>query len=148
MLYYLSLVLAGIAYGAVYSLAGMGVVLTYKATGIFNFAHGTIAVLAAYVYWQITGPSYDGGWNKPVILGAAVAILVVGPLLGLALEVCVFRPLQRSGATTVEKLVATVGVFVLLLGIVVQIWTFKLRNVSPLFSRRALHLHGNDLVMG
>ena len=37
---------------------------------------------------------------------------------------------------------------VLLLGIVVQIWTFKLRNVAPLFSRKALHLHGNDLIMG
>ncbi|MGI8663667.1 MAG: ABC transporter permease [Acidimicrobiales bacterium] len=147
-MFYLSLVLAGIAYGAVYSLAGMGVVLTYKATGIFNFAHGTIAVLAAYVYWQITGPRFDGGWDRSVILGAAVAILVVGPLLGLALEVFVFRPLQRSGATTVEKLVATVGVFVLLLGVVVQIWSFKLRNVKPLFSQRAIHLHGDELIIG
>jgi branched-chain amino acid transport system permease protein len=149
VLYYLSLVLAGIAYGSVYSLAGMGVVLTYRATGIFNFAHGTIAVFAAYIYWQITGEAYDGGWHQPVIVGAIVAIFLVGPLLGLALEVLVFRPLERSGATTVEKLVATVGVFVLLLGIVVQIWTFRVRTIkATLFPQTTIHLHGNELTIG
>ena len=38
MSFWLSLILAGIGTGCIYSLAGMGIVLTYKATGIFNFA--------------------------------------------------------------------------------------------------------------
>lgn len=114
-MYYLSLILAGISLGAIYSLAGIGVVLTYRATGIFNFAHGAIAVLSAYVYWQLSG-KLDNAWGWPAWPSAFIAIFVVGPLVGFVLEVAVFRPLQRSGASTVEKLVATVGAFVLLIG--------------------------------
>ena len=36
MEFWLSLILAGIGTGCIYSLAGMGIVLTYKSTGIFN----------------------------------------------------------------------------------------------------------------
>src|SRR5690349_10268041 len=121
-MYYLSLALAGVASGAVYSLAGIGVVLTYRATGIFNFAHGAIAVLAAYVYWQMSG-KLDDAWGWPPWISAVIAIAVLGPLLGLVLEVGVFRPLARSGASIIEKLVATVGAFVLIIGVVTFVWT-------------------------
>ena len=53
MSFWLSLILAGIGTGCIYSLAGMGIVLTYKATGIFNFAHGAIAMFVAYILWQL-----------------------------------------------------------------------------------------------
>ena len=51
--FWLQVVLAGIATGCIYSLAGMGVVLTYKATGVFNFAHGAVAMIA---------PTPSGSW--------------------------------------------------------------------------------------
>ena len=144
---FLSLALAGLATGAIYSLAGIGVVLTYRATGIFNFAHGAIAVLAAYLYWQMSGKDSDGwGWN--VALAAVIAIVVVGVVIGLLLEIAVFRPLERSGASTVEKLVATVGAFVLLIGGVVYVWTARVRLPAPLFPTDPVHLHGQQLTIG
>jgi branched-chain amino acid transport system permease protein len=141
--YYLQLILAGISLGAVYSLAGIGVVLTYRATGVFNFAHGSIAVLAAYAYWQMGG-TLDDAWGWPSWLAAILAIFVLGPIIGFVLEVAVFRPLERSGASTVEKLVATVGAFVLAIGVVAYIWTFRKRDVPELFSRKTIHLFGSD----
>ena len=38
---------------SVYGLAGTGLVLTYKTSGIFNFAHGTIAALMAYAFYDL-----------------------------------------------------------------------------------------------
>ena len=47
---------AGLALGAVAALSGVGMLVTYRATGVFNMAHGAVAMLAAYLYWQLTDP--------------------------------------------------------------------------------------------
>src|SRR5438105_9018455 len=74
-------IIAGLVSGAVYGLAATGLVLTYKTSGIFNFAHGALATVAAYVfYWLHVRHHVD--W-KPA---AFVSVLVVGPLLGLVME--------------------------------------------------------------
>lgn len=141
-MFYVQLIITGIAEGALKSVAGMGIVLTYKATGIFNFAHGAIGVFVAYTMFQLTAE-----WGLPVGLGAPIAVVIVGPLVGVLVERVVFRPLARKGATTTEKLVATLGVFVLLLGIVQVIWTGRVRVLPKLFPARPINLPG-ELTMG
>ena len=46
-------IITGLVTGAVYGLAGVGLVLTYKTSGIFNFAHGALATVAAYVFYAL-----------------------------------------------------------------------------------------------
>ena len=48
---FLAYTIAGLVTGAVYGIAASGLVLTYTTSGIFNFAQGAIAMLAAYAYW-------------------------------------------------------------------------------------------------
>ena len=134
-MFYLQLILAGIATGCIYSLAGMGVVLTYKATGVFNFAHGAIAMFVAYTLWQM-----NAEWGVPIVIAAPISLLVIGPGIGLLLERLVFRPLERRGATTSEKLVATLGIFTLLLGLAFVIWTGTVRQGPRLISNRPIEL--------
>jgi branched-chain amino acid transport system permease protein len=140
--FWVQLTIAGIATGCIYALAGMGLVLTYKATGIFNFAHGAIAMLVAYVLWEAKVQ-----WHWPLWLAAFFALFIVGPGIGIMLERLVFRPLARRGATTAEKLVATVGVFIICFGLAFQVWTGKVRQGPRLITNRGLHLaHG--LILG
>jgi len=138
----LQIILIGLAVGSIYAMAGLGLVLTYKATGVFNFAHGAIGVFVAYVNFQL-----NTEWGVPIGIAAPVSILVIAPLLGMLLERAVFRPLQRRGATTTEKLVATLGVFVLVLGIVITIWSGKSRVGPSVFSPRGFNLT-DDLLLG
>src|SRR4051794_7414364 len=116
MLYW-QLALAGIASGSIAALSGLGLVLTYRATGIFNFAHGAVAMFVAYLLWQT-----HVGWGWPLAVSAIVAILFAGPLIGVGLERVVFRPLEVRRASTSEKLVATLGVFVVFVGLATTIW--------------------------
>jgi len=125
MLYW-QLALAGIASGSIAALSGLGLVLTYRATGIFNFAHGAVAVFVAYILWQCSI-----GWGWPVALSAILAIVVVGPLIGILLERFVFRPLEVRRASTSEKLVATLGVFVVLVGLCQTIWGGGSKTDTP-----------------
>src|SRR5437660_9115186 len=142
MEFWLSLILAGIGTGCIYSLAGMGIVLTYKATGIFNFAHGAIAMFVAYILWQM-----NSEWHISLAIAAPVTLLIVGPGIGLILERVIFRPLQRRGAGTSEKLVATLGVFLLLVGLALKIWTGTERHGPELVSNKPVHLT-SGLIIG
>lgn len=140
---WVQLIVAGVAAGAIYSLAGMGLVLTYRATGVFNFAYGAIAVLVAYVVWQL-----NQQWHLPLVPSAFIGIFVIGPGVGVGLERFVFRPLERRGATQSERLVAILGVFLLLLGAMYGIWTGQVREQVPhLVSGHALSL-GSGVRLG
>jgi branched-chain amino acid transport system permease protein len=135
--FWLQVILVGISTGCIYSLAGMGVVLTYKATGVFNFAHGAVAMIVAYCLWQLASQ-----WHVPLIPAALIALLVIGPGIGLLLERVVFRPLERRGAGQTEKLVATLGIFLLLLGLAYAIWTGTVRQAPALVSSTSIDLGG------
>jgi branched-chain amino acid transport system permease protein len=124
----LSFVLVGIAIGSVYAMAAIGLVFTYKATGVFNFAHAPIAILVAYVFWQTRA---DWGW--PLWAAAGLSLFVVAPGIGLVCERFVFRPLERAGASTAAKLAATMGLFVFVLGIVFSVWGGTSKPAPSLF---------------
>ena len=110
---YVQIIITGIFAGSVYAIGGAGIVLTYKATGVFNLAHFTIGLFAAYVLWQL-----NGVWGISLWISAPLVLLVLGPGIGILLERFVFRSLQRRRASTSEKIVANLGVLVLFLGLV------------------------------
>lgn len=126
---------AGLALGAIAALSGVGLLVTYRTTGVFNLAHGAIAVLAAYLLWQAVDV-----WHVPVGIAAAVVLLVVAPGLGVLAERAVFRPLQRRGASAAESLVATLGVLVLIVGTTYAIWGVQAREAPSLLPTRPWHV--------
>jgi branched-chain amino acid transport system permease protein len=115
--FYLQIAILGIIFGCLYALSATGIVITYTATGVFNIAHFAIALFAGYLGWQL-----NGVWGVPLLLAVPIVLLVCGPLLGLLLERTVFRPLQQSKASSSEKLVAALGVTVVILALINVIW--------------------------
>lgn len=95
-------IVVGITTGAVYGLAALGLVLTYKTSGIFNFAHGAIAAVAAYAYYQ-----FRIEWSLPTWISLAIAVVVLPPVIAVVME-RIARGL--AGGTATAKIVATVGI--------------------------------------
>jgi branched-chain amino acid transport system permease protein len=115
--YYVQIAVIGVFFGSLYALSGTGIVLTYTATGVFNIAHFAVALLAGYLGWQLSGR-----WGLPLVVVVPIVLIVCGPLLGLVLERVVFRPLQERRASSSERLVAALGVSVVILAVVNAIW--------------------------
>ena len=138
----IDLAIAGIGIGAVAALAGLGLLVTYQLTGVFNLAFGAIAMMSAYLVWWLVRVEH---W--PVGTAAAVVLIIGCPMLGLLLDRVVFRPLQRRDHSPAETLTATVGVFVLLVGTAFTIWGGQARTDAPsLASGRVLALPGDTVV--
>jgi ABC-type branched-subunit amino acid transport system ATPase component/branched-subunit amino acid ABC-type transport system permease component len=105
----LPFVILGITAGSVYGLTGTGLVLTYKTSGIFNFAQGAVATTGAYVFYIL----HDDVLHLPAVPTALICVFVVGPVLGLGME-AMARRLADASATT--KVVATVGLVLVVQG--------------------------------
>ncbi|WP_435216890.1 ABC transporter permease subunit [Streptomyces sp. bgisy034] len=120
------LTLAGLSVGSAAALTGIGLVVTYRSTGVLNFAHGAIAMVCAYVLRQCV---VEWGW--PLWAGATVTLLVLAPGIGMLLERFVFRPLSVLGSDPAQTLVASIGVFVLLVGGAALLWGQGARADAP-----------------
>lgn len=105
----LPFVVSGIASGAIFGLAATGLVLTYKTSGIFNFGHGALATAAAYVfYWLHIDHELD--WK----IAFFVAVFLLGPLMGLVMELIARR---LSSQPTAWKVVGTAGIILIVQGL-------------------------------
>jgi len=105
----LPFVILGITAGSVYGLTGTGLVLTYKTSGIFNFAQGAVATTGAYVFYIL----HDDVLRLPAVPTALICVFVVGPVLGLGME-AMARRLADASATM--KVVATIGLVLVVQG--------------------------------
>lgn len=103
----LGFVLSGLVSGALYALLATGLVLSYSASGLFNFAHGATAYLCALAFYEL-----HSGFGWPAVPTALLLVLVVAPGIGWALDRLMFRKLARVGETA--QIVATIGLLVAL----------------------------------
>jgi len=95
-------IVLGAISGAVYGLAGVGLVLTYKTSGILNFAHGAVAAIGAFSFYALH-VQHHVAWP----LAAAICVLVVGPLVGFFFERLASAV---AGSALAVQVTATVGV--------------------------------------
>ena len=128
MAIFLSFTVVGLVAGCVYALIATGLVVTYNTTGIFNFAHGAIAMVSAYTFWQ-----FWQGWGWPAPLALFMVLFVLAPLFGLVIERVLMRPLQ--GAPVDLTLVVTLGLLLFLVGLAQVIWKpDQVRNLPAFFN--------------
>jgi ABC-type branched-subunit amino acid transport system ATPase component/branched-subunit amino acid ABC-type transport system permease component len=104
---FLGYVLTGLVSGAIFAVMASGLTLSYAATGVFNFAHGATAFLAAFVFFEL-----NTGLHWPAWIAAIVVIGVVAPLIGYLLHWAMFRGLAQAGETA--QIVATIGLTIAL----------------------------------
>lgn len=116
----------GVALGGTSALLAVGISQIFRVTGVLNFAHAGFAMVAAYLYaWLPT----EHGWSPWPAAAAAVAVVTV---LGTVAEAAVLGRLRRAPFTS--KVIVTLGLYVLLQGLVLQTFGFDPKSAPLLFS--------------
>ena len=111
--FFIEVLVGGLLAGVMYSLVALGFVLIYKASGVFNFAQGTMVFFAALTYVSLV----ERGWNAWLALVVTLAVMVA---LGVATERVVLRPLINQPQITL--FMATIGLTFVLEGLSQLIW--------------------------
>jgi ABC-type branched-subunit amino acid transport system ATPase component/branched-subunit amino acid ABC-type transport system permease component len=140
---YVIFLLLGLANGAVFAALALSLVVTYRSSGVVNFATGAVALVTAYTYAFLR----EGklllllpGLPQSVKVGvlgfwpAATLALGITAVLGLVLYLLVFRPLRT--APPVARAVASIGVMVILTGVMTQRVGVNPVTVGPILPTR------------
>jgi branched-chain amino acid transport system permease protein len=96
--------LLGLGTGALIAGIGLGVVLTYRGSGVINVATGAMAMAAGYAFYSLKTVV-----DTPLALLGTLAFTIV---LGTAVELLCFRPLRT--ASPLARLVSSLGVLLTL----------------------------------
>jgi branched-chain amino acid transport system permease protein len=125
------LTVQGLALGAVYGSLALALVLVYRATRVVNFAQGELAMATTYVAYQLIkwGLTY---WE------AFFATLAIAFVLGTVLEVALVRPVQHR--SVIAAVIVTVGLFILIDGVVNWIWGGDFKSMPSPFGTRTYTL--------
>jgi branched-chain amino acid transport system permease protein len=114
MEYFANLVANGLVIGATYGMTAMAFALIYKATGVVNFAQGEVMMLTAYVAYSL---AMALGWSfGPLMLVVVPAAMLTGFLI----ERIFIRPML--GEPTFSIVMVTIGLAVIIRGVVALIW--------------------------
>src|SRR5439155_9081870 len=125
---FISTLFLGAVFGSIYALLAYGLVLTFRTSGVFNFAQGALGMFFAFVYYQLQQGGqmhlivgdYTMRWHLPTAIALPLVVLVLAPLVGVGLDAILFRKLRDAGA--VVQIVATIGLLITFFGIALVVW--------------------------
>ena len=121
MQFFFEVLIGGLLSGVMYSLVALGFVLIYKASGVFNFAQGSMVFFAALTFVGLMEHGLSFGVALLVTLLAMI-------LLGLLIEKFVLRPLVNQ--PQISLFMATIGLSFLIEGLAQLLWGANVRGLD------------------
>ncbi len=119
----LQITIEGTLTGLLYGLVALGFVVIFRASRIVNLAQGQLVLVGAYVMGTLLA-------SLPLPV-AVVLALGASLLIGVAIERLVFRPL--IGQPVFSIVMASIGLLILLQGVVQLIWGAQTRPFAQIF---------------
>jgi branched-chain amino acid transport system permease protein len=129
-------VINGIVAGAAYVLFGLSFWVIFRVCRFFHFAHGAVYAAAAYF-----GFLFSTHLGLPLPASIVAAVTASG-LLGMAIDVAVYRPLRRRHASSVVLLLASLGTYIVLQNAISMGFGDATRSLRPRVAAHALDLLG------
>lgn len=102
---FLGFAIPAIPFGCTYAVVAVALVLTYQATGVFNFAFAAQAFVSSLVYTALIQSAHWPAW-----LAFVVSVLILAPGLGLLLNHFLFSRIPNTN--NMAKLVSSISLLV------------------------------------
>jgi branched-chain amino acid transport system permease protein len=119
--FFFEVLIGGLLSGVMYALVALGYVLIYKASGVFNFAQGSMLFFAALTCVSLT----EFGWPLWVAIIATMAVMWV---LALSIERVVLRPLVNQ--SEISLFMATIGLSFFIEGLAQLLWGAEVKRLD------------------
>jgi branched-chain amino acid transport system permease protein len=133
---FLQTLVDGLADGSIYASLALALVLVHRATHIPNFAQGALAMLSAYIAWEVQSRFGDRAVHWWVI--ALVASMLVSFLVGFLIERGIIRWVEHASPLTL--LIITLGLLTIIENGAGAYWGFLPERPFSPFPTRPIRL--------
>lgn len=133
MEFFLEVLSGGLLAGVMYSMVAIGFVLIYKASGVFNFAQGSMVLFAALTFVSLLERGISFAWSFVATLAAML-------VLALAIERGVLRHLVNRPPITL--FMATLGISYIIEGLAQTLWGSQVHGLELGIKDEPLELGG------
>lgn len=123
-----AVLVSGIVLGSVYALMASGLSLVWTTLGIFNFAHGALMTLGAYMAWTISDAAGLDLWLAAAIAAAIAAVIGVGILM----ERLLIRPFYDRRDILLITVMSTLAATIFLEKGMQLLWGARLKQLRPI----------------
>ncbi len=113
----------GLVLGSIYALVALGYTMVYGILELINFAHGEVTMIGAMVALSVIGVLLGMSPEMPGMLVVLAGVAVSIPacmLLGYTIEKVAYRPLRK--APRLAPLITAIGVSIILQNAAMLIW--------------------------
>jgi len=124
---------AGVRQGAIFAGLALALVIIYRSTRAINFAQGEMATFTTFICWSLMNNGLSFWAAFPIVL----LIAFVG---GVVIERTIIRPVEDGPVITI--VIVTLGLAVLLNGLMSVIWGGGNRPFNGPFSTRTIDVGG------
>jgi len=116
-----NVVVASIALGSIYAVGAIGVTLIFGILRFAHFAHGDMMTMGAFIAFVLAGFFASMGWSVPGLPTGFVVMpiaMVLTAIIAIGLDRAFYAPLRKRKATGVTLLIASIGVTLIVQGII------------------------------
>ena len=121
---FVQLIVNGLVTGAIIAISAIGLTLVYGILKIVNFAHGEFLTIGAYFAFVA-----NVTWGQHMVIACLFA-MVATAVLGVILELILWRPMRRTGAGLVSLFITSIGLALVLRASVFLIWGSEPRHFN------------------
>ncbi len=133
---FLQYFVSGLSTGSIYALVALGLSLVYRSTRILNFAHGDLATFGTFVAFTLLGLQLAFLITFPLAIAG-------GAVLAMAFYFLILVPAQRRNATILGQIILTLGLGLILQGLIAYLWGTDTKTLAfPLSDSRIWHIGG------
>ena len=119
----LTTLVSGIVLGSLYALMASGLSLVWTTLGVFNFAHGALMMIGAFVAWTVSEPLGLGLWAGLIAGVGAAAVL------GIVIEYLLIRPFYGRPNMLLITVMTTLAAMIILEKSAQMIWGARLKQL-------------------
>jgi branched-chain amino acid transport system permease protein len=125
-----AILVSGLVLGSIYALVAAGLSLVWGALGVFNFAHGVLIMMGAYVAWTVASPDALGAG---IYVGLLASVLFMG-LAGAVLYWLLVRPWIGKPEAELSVIMTTIAGAIFLENLSLLLFGGHLKDLGQLVS--------------
>lgn len=130
------LLLNGILAASIYALVGLGFALIYNTTRFFHFAHGVVYTAGAYFTYALSVLM-----GLPLFLSIIISVGLT-TLLGILMEISIYRPLRKKEANSLVLLIASLGIYIVLQNLISMIFGDDTKTIRSGEVKEGINIFG------